>query len=172
MNCNYLNILILFMFVYFQPVYAAPSIWENNPAAKVTAKKFIGALKKHKKIAGYFDSKFEFIFHDDNRCDGDTDGVALAVLNTNIDKIVNIDVIKTGKGWACKNKKGKNYTLKFDFHGYVKESFETMSENYNKEKLMIYITGNYDTVWFTFHFKKVNDKYLIYKMKYESQDPG
>jgi hypothetical protein len=164
--------LILLLCLFSSTSIAKSSVNQTDSDISNTLKKFIVAIKTNNEIGNYFNEKVKFVYAEYNRCTGNTDGVALNILSSDLDGVVGIDVFSTGKGWACKTKKERRYRLKFDYHNSIKESFESISEYFDKDKLILNVEGNYPEVWFTFSFKKINKKYMIYEMSFNHEDPG
>ena len=64
----------------------------------------------------FFNDSWIFIYHEDNRCDGSTDGQIDNLKSTQIDSIIRLQVKNDGDGWACDKKGPKTFDLDFDLN--------------------------------------------------------
>lgn len=113
-----------------------------------------------------------FEYHEDNRCDGSTDGTVTLNDATMIDSIVRIGVFRDGKGWEEKcGKDSSHSTMDFDFHkelGEVLSSADTFVVNQYRKTISV----SYSLHGFDFYIKSVKDHFILFKIKYENSDPG
>jgi len=134
------------------------------------AEKFVMNLKSGKKISSFFSDNWMLIYHEDNRCDGSTDGQIANLISAQIDTIIRLQVKNDGDGWACDKQEPKSYALDFDIKKYIAnwERFEI--PNYESEnKNIIYIVGAGESDYLKLYYNNSN---LIVKLEYRSEDPG
>ena len=140
---------------------------------KSTLKKIITHIKQNKNINQFMSNKWDFVYHEDNRCDGSTDGF-LENLNQNlIDEKITLKVTNDGDGWACNKTDKKSYKMTFSLKQKISEwnRIELASYNDPCEKI-VYILGKGESDYLKLHLIKVKNDYLISKLKYSSEDPG
>ncbi len=113
-----------------------------------------------------------FEYHEDNRCDGSTDGTVTLNGAKMIDSIMKIGVFRDGKGWEEKcGKDSSHFNLDFDFHkelGEVLSSGDTFAINQFRKTISV----SQELHGFDFFIKSLKDRFVIYRIKYENSDPG
>lgn len=133
-------------------------------------KAFVESLKNGENLSKYFIENWTLIYHEDNRCDGSTDGEISNLANTEIDKIITVKVKNDGDGWACDKKEPKNYSFDFNLKEQIKNWDRFEIANYESdEKNSIYILGAGESDYLKLHY---NASGMIIKLEYKSEDPG
>ena len=130
------------------------------------ASEFVRSLENKQNLSSFFSNHWVLAFHEDNRCDGSTDGVADNLRSTQVDSIIKIQVKNDGNGWACDKKEPKRYDYDFDLKKHVArwDRFEiSIHDN------IIYVVGAGESDYIKLHF---NDNNLIINLEYRSEDPG
>ena len=131
---------------------------------------FINNLKAKEILSSYFNDNWIFIYHEDDRCDGSTDGQLDNLRSAQIDSIIRLQVKNDGEGWACKKKEPKTYDLDFEIMKKIKDwdRFEILNYE-NQEENIIYVVGAGESDYLKLHY---DDNNLIVKLEYRSEDPG
>jgi hypothetical protein len=151
-------------------VQNSPAI-ENSPTN--LASEFLKRLEKGQNLSVLMSNKWTFIYHEDNRCDGSTDGSKVDLPGLAIDKTISILVENDGEGWACAKKKPSKFNLDFVLKEKVKNWDRFKIAEYSKpEENIFYIQGAGESDYIIIYFEKIDDKYLILKLEYRSEDPG
>lgn len=131
---------------------------------------FLANLKTGEKLSSFFNDNWIFIYHEDNRCDGSTDGQIDNLNSTQIDSIIKLQVKNDGDGWACDKKEPKTFDLDFDLKKKSKDWDRFEIPNYeNQEDNIVYLVGGGESDYLKLHYDN-ND--LIIKLEYRSEDPG
>ncbi|MBO0591655.1 hypothetical protein I2486_09570 [Cellulophaga sp. E16_2] len=140
---------------------------------KSTSEKIITHIKHNKNINQFMSDKWDFVYHEDNRCDGSTDGF-LDNLNQNlIDEKITIKVTNDGDGWACDKTDKKSYEMTFSLKQKISEWDRIELASYNDPcKKTVYILGKGESDYLKLHLIKIKNNYLISKLEYSSEDPG
>lgn len=134
------------------------------------ASEFVKNLKSGEKLSLFFNSSWIFIYHEDNRCDGSTDGQIQNLKSTQIDSIIRLQVKNDGDGWACDKNKPKTIDLDFYLKKKITDWHRFEIPNYkNQERNILYVLGSGESDYLKLHY---NDNYLIIKLEYRSEDPG
>jgi hypothetical protein len=147
---------------------------ESTTVAQISddskASGFIENLKSEEKLSLFFNDSWIFIYHEDNRCDGSTDGQIGNLKSTQIDSIIRLQVKNNGNGWACDKKKTKTFDLNFDLKKKITDWDRFEIPNYeNQEENIIYVVGAGESDYLRLHY---NENGLIIKLEYRSEDPG
>ena len=147
---------------------------EKNSDEKIylrSAEDFLKQLMNGEKLQLFFSDNWTFIYHEDNRCDGSTDGEKRNLSPFEIDEIIKLKVKNNGNGWDCDKKEPTEFYLNFNLKGQVKkwDRFEMPNyENQGKDGI-IHIVGGGESDYIVLHYNEYN---LIVKMEYRSEDPG
>lgn len=143
---------------------------KNQTQIDSKASAFLKNLKNGEKLSSFFKDHWKFIYHEDNRCDGSTDGEIGNLKNTQIDSKINLQVKNDGDGWACDKKEPKTYNLDFYLKKKVADWDRFIISNYKKHKKnFIYIYGTGESDYLMLYY---DDNNLINKLEYRSEDPG
>lgn len=131
---------------------------------------FVESLKNGDKLSPFFAENLIFIYHEDNRCDGSTDGQIGNLLNTQIDSVIKLPVKNDGDAWACDKKEPTTFEIDFDLKKKVTnwDRFE-IPDYGNQEEKVVYVLGAGESDYLKLHY---NDNRLIIKLEYRSEDPG
>ena len=131
---------------------------------------FVDNLKSGEILSLFFNDSWIFIYHEDNRCDGSTDGQIDNLKSTQIDSIIRLQVKNDGNGWASDKKEPKTYDLDFDLKKKITDWDKFEIPNYeNQEENIVYVVGAGESDYLKLHY---NDNDLIIKLEYRSEDPG
>ncbi|MBT32228.1 MAG: hypothetical protein CMO01_21410 [Thalassobius sp.] len=131
---------------------------------------FVENLKAGEKLSSFFYDSWLFVYHEDNRCDGSTDGQLNNLTKEMIDSIITLQVKNDGDGWGCDKKDPNTYNLDFDIKKKIANWDRFEIPNYeNKEENIVYIVGSGESDYLKLHY---NDNKLIIKLEYRSEDPG
>lgn len=134
------------------------------------AHRLVEKLAHAKDLSSFFDKEWILVYHEDNRCQGSTDGNIGHLKSLDIDRNIILSVKNDGDGWACEKTEPKTYDLNFDLKQKVKSWDRFQIPSYEqKEKNVIYIIGKGESDYLKLHY---NDAHLIIKMEYRSEDPG
>jgi hypothetical protein len=87
----------------------------------VKASEFVEKLKNKGDLSSFFNENWTLIYHEDNRCEGSTDGQLNRLKSTQIESTIKLSVKNDGDGWECDKKKPKKYVLDFDLKDLVIE---------------------------------------------------
>ncbi len=149
---------------------------KNEPATEIKtqtnskASEFLANLKTGEKLSSFFNDNWIFIYHEDNRCDGSTDGQIDNLKSTQIDSIIKLQVKNDGDGWACDKKEPKTFDLDFDLQKKITDWDRFEMPNYeNQEENIVYVVGAGESDYLKLHY---DDNDLIIKLEYRSEDPG
>lgn len=131
---------------------------------------FVENLKAGEKLGLFFSDSWIFIYHEDNRCDGSTDGQINPLKSTQIDSIIRVQVKNDGEGWACEKKEPKTFDLDFDLKKKITDWDRVeISNDENKEDNIVYVVGAGESDYLKLHY---DDNNLIITLEYRSEDPG
>lgn len=135
-----------------------------------SSREFVNSLKADEDLSAFFSNGWFFLYHEDNRCDGSTDGHIDGLLAVKIDETIVLSVINDGDGWACEKKDAKSFFLDFNLRAMLKswDRIETPSIE-NLREHVIYIYGKGESDYLKLHYNK---SFLIEKLEYRSEDPG
>ncbi|EMS33664.1 hypothetical protein C943_04543 [Mariniradius saccharolyticus AK6] len=81
-----------------------------------------------------------------------------------------MQVKNDGNGWACEKREPKTYDLDFDLRKKINgwDRFE-ITNHENQEENIVYVVGAGESDYLKLYY---NDKNLIVKLEYRSEDPG
>lgn len=134
------------------------------------AHRFVEKLAHAKDLGSFFNKEWTLVYHEDNRCDGSTDGQINHLKKSDIDKTLKLTVKNDGDGWACEKTEPRSYDLNFNLKQKVKSWDRFQIPNYEKkEHNVIYVIGKGESDYLKLHY---NDAHLIIKLEYGSVDPG
>jgi hypothetical protein len=128
----------------------------------------IDYIKNEKELTTFFADTWEFVYHQDDRCEGSTDGKLGHLKSYEIEKTLHVEVFQDGMGWICDAQTPKRQKISFNFKDNVKKwnRFEGVFSN---DKTIFYIFGVDETEYIKIHF---NPKGLIRQLVYNIEDPG
>ncbi|KXX70473.1 hypothetical protein [Flammeovirga sp. SJP92] len=162
--------IIIYGLILLSSFRMIPDLTISLEGDKVTiGKKFIERLKSQQELNDLFTDKWFLIYHQDDRCNGSTDGKKDELTNLEIDKPISLEVMNDGEGWACPKRDPKKSIYTFD----LKKLIETwnrieLSGNENGTD-KIYIVGAGESDYIILHFTAEG---LIKTLEYRSEDPG
>lgn len=141
---------------------------ENTVASK--ALEFVENLEAGKRLSLFFNNSWTFVYQEDNRCDGTTDGQIDKLKSTQIDTIITLQVKNKGDGWACDKKESTIFDLDFDLKKKI-ENWDRFEVQYydNQEEDIVFVVGAGESDYLKLQY---DDNKLIVKLQYGSEDPG
>jgi hypothetical protein len=147
---------------------------ESTTVAQISvdsiASGFVENLEMGGKLSLFFYDSWTFVYHEDNRCDGSTDGQIDNLKSTQIDSVIRLEVKNDGDGWACDKKVPRTFVLDFDLKEKVMDWDRFDIPNYeNQKRNIVYMVGAGESDYLKLHY---NDNNLIVKLEYRSEDPG
>jgi hypothetical protein len=147
---------------------------ESTTVAQISvdsiASGFVENLETGGELSLFFNDSWTFVYHEDNRCDGSTDGQIDNLKSTQIDSVIRLEVKNDGDGWACDKKVPRTFVLAFDLKKKVTDWDRFDIPHYeNQEANIVYVVGAGESDYLKLHY---NDNNLIVKLEYRSEDPG
>jgi len=143
---------------------------ESKSEIQEKASAFTKSLEAGEELASYFNESWVFVYHEDNRCDGSTDGSLENLGIAAIDSPIKLEVKNDGEGWACEKKDPKTYEMEFDLKQKLKEWDRFEVQSYDKENQnSVYIAGSGESDYLKLTF---NANKQISQLEYRSEDPG
>ncbi len=132
--------------------------------------RFVEKLENGKDLSLFFAKEWVFVYHEDNRCDGSTDGEINNLNQSHIDKTIKLTVKNDGEGWACEKTLPKTFELNFNLKKMVKSWDRFQIPNYEQtEKNVVYVLGKGESDYLKLYY---DENHLIFKLQYGSEDPG
>lgn len=128
---------------------------------------FVEYLKAGKKLHLLFNNKWTLVYHEDNRCDGSTDGRKDGLSSEQIDLVIRLKVENAGDGWSCDKEDPTTFDMDFDLKKRIMSWDRVELADYGAS--VIYIVGAGESDYLKLHY---NDEGLIVKLEYRSEDPG
>jgi hypothetical protein len=116
----------------------------------------------------FFEKKWTFEFHHDDRCEGSTDGKINDLDPNALENIICLQVFQDGIGWLCEAQKPQKKTIYFDLHKEL-EKWDRFEGVFSPNKTFFYIFGVDVSTYMVVHF---NHKGLIHRLEYRMEDPG
>ncbi|MEO0473707.1 MAG: hypothetical protein AAF206_29110, partial [Bacteroidota bacterium] len=118
-----------------------------------SAQKFVQSLQAGESLASFFQDNWTFVYHEDNRCDGATDGQSTSLTKARIDGVIRLPVKNDGDGWACEKKEPSTYEVDFDLKKEIAkwDRFE-MEENENQADKIVYVLGGGESDFVILHY--------------------
>jgi hypothetical protein len=143
---------------------------ESEVSTKTKALQFIKHLEEGESLSSFFNENWLLIYYTDNRCDGATEGQVENLKSTQIDSIIGLRVTNDGDAWLCDKKEPSSFDFSFDIKKQVAnwDRFEIL-ESENQEDRIVYVLGAGQSDYLKLFF---NEKNLIIKLEYRSEDPG
>lgn len=142
---------------------------ENPKSNREKAIEFVNRLKNNNKLSDLFADNWTFIYREDNRCDGSTDGKIRHLKRNQIDTIIKLKVKNDGKGWeSCDEKLPNSFQLTFDLKAKISE-WDRFEISEQSETNHFYILGGGESDYIEIYF---DENHLISKLEYKSEDPG
>jgi len=103
-------------------------------------------------LSSFFNDNWIFIYHEDNRCDGSTDGQIDNLKRSQIDSIIRLTVKNDGDGWACDKKKPSTYILEFLLCDQLENWDNYATKRSDNEDNVIYFESIDNSVYLKLHF--------------------
>ena len=131
---------------------------------------FLQKLENGKDLGLFFAKEWIFVYHEDNRCEGSTDGEINHLNKSDIDKTIKLTVKNDGEGWACEKTLPKTFEFNFNLRQTVKSWDRFLIPNYEEtEKNVVYVIGKGESDYLKLYY---DENHLIFKFQYGSEDPG
>jgi len=147
-------------------------ISNENTKLKLFKENFIIRLSKGEPLNLLFNNNWLIVYHEDNRCDGSTDGQLDSLKSSQIDEVIVLNVKNDGDGWACEKKEPKTFDISFSLKEKVKywDRFHELENQ--SEKKFFFIVGQGESDYLKIHYDEFDSNYLIVRLEYRSEDPG
>jgi len=84
---------------------------------------------------------WSLIYHEDNRCDGSTDGSLSGLSPRQVDQAVRIQLFNDGQGWGCEPKQPTSFEANFSLHNQVANWDRFEVTQYGIMDNLIYVEG-------------------------------
>ncbi len=142
-----------------------PKAQDNSDASS-----FVENLKAGNELNSFFSENWTLVYHEDNRCDGSTDGQIDDLESSQVNAAIKLEVENDGEGWACDKKEPSTFDLEFDLRKKVADwdRFEIPGDE-SQEENVVYVLGMGASDYIVLHY---NDEGLISTLEYKSEDPG
>lgn len=148
----------------------------NTEKGRPIALKFTERLKKGENLASLFGKTWTFIYHEENRCTGSTDGKVTYGSKITIDHKLQLQVKNNSEyAWACEKKEPYHFEMIFNLKENLKhwDRIELQSSAYSdesdKQENTFFILGAGESDYIKIY---INENNLISTFKYSSEDPG
>ncbi len=165
---NILKKSFLISLFLFSCVYA-----DQQTTLTKTAESILSHLKSQKGIAQFMGKDVTFIYHEDNRCTGSSDGSMKIKPSKKIDEIIKLKVTNSDVGWMeCEEKPKPIFTLKLSISKLVSKWDEFEISNIDIKEKTVHMIGLGASDYMVFTFENKKGKYLVSKVGYFSEDPG
>lgn len=134
--------------------------------------KFVAQLKHQKPLAPLLRTDITFIYHSDNRCEGNTDGLIPKLSATHIDSPFTLEVTNDGDAWNCEKKAASTFEIEFDLQARLAswERLEAIPESGSPNAFIVEGRGQSD--YMVVHLEVIAKEIAIFKLEYRSEDPG
>lgn len=152
-----------------EPIEDAPA-FQPTSVHDIESTAFLDALEQGKPLEQFFASNWTLLYHEDNRCDGSTDGEIHNLSKSAIDSELVIRVANDGDGWVCEAQEPSEFDLHFELSKKVRswDRYEIEPSAGDTED-KIYVMGAGESDYLVLHY---NTNKLIVKLEYRSEDPG
>lgn len=156
---------------------------KQNPVKKITqpkphdlneiSKLFIKNLTLGDELKGLMADNWTFVYHEDNRESGSTDGSRRNLKVYQVDQPISLQVYNDGTGWFDK-KPSKRYKMIFDLKKRVNKWDRLIVTQFGDDlnKNSVYFAGHGESDYIKISCVRVKSKYLIKQLEYRSEDPG
>lgn len=144
----------------------------DSIAVKERIDSLILTLKKGESISPFLQDSILFVYHEDNRCDGSTDGSIQNLPNSFIDTSFSLKVTNDGNGWACKKSNSKEYILEFNFNKTIQAWDRIEYDNINYDQSRVFIAGSGESDYLILEYVFTGNTLLFSKIEFRSEDPG
>ena len=134
------------------------------------ASNFLDLLQKGELLSSLFSDDWTFVYHEDNRVEGSTDGQVEHLKSGDIDASIKIEVSNDGEGWDGQKKEPKTYEMEFSLKDKVAswDRFEVQQVS-EKDENMVSVAGSGASDYINLHY---GEDGMIAKLEYRSEDPG
>lgn len=136
------------------------------------ANDFRYSLSRGEKLESYMSNSWSFIYHEDNRCDGSTDGSLSGLSPRQVDQALRIQLTNDGNGWGCDPREPTSFEANFSLHNKVANWDRFEITKYEIINNLIYIEGAGISDYLKVYFDEFNGELLIVTIEYSSEDPG
>jgi hypothetical protein len=144
----------------------------EDSAILFLAEKFLERLETKEKLAPLMNKTWNLLYHEDNRCDGSTNGRLYGIPKNDVDKLVKVKVFRDGKGWMECNVEPALYFIDFKLQEKFDKwnTWEVAEIDYCNKTITFGWGGASD--YFITKLIKSKNGYLIGAIEYRSEDPG
>lgn len=162
-------VLLLISLLCF-PLFAQSAI--DSVAVKEKVDALIVVLKKGGPISSFLQDSISFVYHEDNRCDGSTDGSIKKLSSNLIDTSFPLQVTNDGDGWGCDKKDPTTFTLHFNLKKSIKSWDRIECTGVDYQKRQVYIAGSGESDYLVLEYISKAATIIFSKVEFRSEDPG
>jgi hypothetical protein len=139
-------------------------------AIKERAEAFAATVRSGASIQPFLLDTIAFVYHEDNRCDGNTDGMLNPLHSNTIADTLQLQVTNDGDGWIeeCARKRDTTYTLSFSLADWLVPWMNQETEFAyidSMRKVILYAVAPSLSAYF-------DTAGRIYKLEARDEDPG
>ncbi|MGB7181769.1 MAG: hypothetical protein WBD51_07515, partial [Burkholderiaceae bacterium] len=136
------------------------------------AEQFVARLKDRRPLTSLLRSRIDFVFHMDNRCTGNTDGVVRQLAASQVDATFTIELTNDGDAWGCETKAPSTGQMQFSLqeHFLSWNRIEAVFESSVPNSFLVQGRGESD--YLVVHLENDGEKAIVSKLEYRSEDPG
>ncbi len=161
--------LILLILLSLWPLFAAET---DTTAEGKLATAILSALEKGASLAPFMTDSILFSYHEDNRCEGSTDGRIAALFRDRIDSSFAVVVRNDGEGWGCEKKPASEFELTFSLAQKLRYWDRIECQTIDREKGRLFVVGGGASDYLTLTYVARGKELLVTAMEYRSEDPG
>ncbi|KCZ86082.1 hypothetical protein HAD_10355 [Hyphomonas adhaerens MHS-3] len=149
---------------------AEPVAQANAPLVFLTD--LSGRLENGQAVSAFMAPEFTFVYHVDNRCDGNTDGVLDALPASRVDGPFRLEVTNDGDGWACERKPVSKFEITFDLQKVLADWDRFEVYQHENDPYRESIEGRGVSDYLVVQLAGEEDELRIDRLEYRSEDPG
>jgi hypothetical protein len=146
---------------------------KNEDSLVAQVQEFVKRLSSGQSLASMMNKQWSFMYHEDNRSDGSTNGWRDSLADYQIDSFFTVKVLNNGDSWDNDKREPHYYEIYFSLKNKVLNWDRFEIAVYSRvEEQKFYILGAGESDFLILHYALINDKFLITKLEYRSEDPG
>ena len=136
------------------------------------AERFVARLKRRQPLASLLRSDIDFVFHADNRCDGNSYGVVRQLAASQVDATFTVELANDGDAWGCEKKAPSTGQMQFSLQQHLLswDRIEAVFESSAPNSFLVQGRGESD--YFVVHLENLSEAVVVSKLEYRSEDPG